>query len=73
MFPLGRQTTVPGNYRPLIREESGFFLASINHWFDGERHASLQSKAGSCNSVMQDLGIFVKNAPDTMTTVLTYD
>ena len=46
-------------------------FSGIDHRLDGERHTRYDFKTFSCRTIVQDLGIFMETAADSVATVFT--
>src|SRR3989344_636783 len=66
VFPLCRQLAVLGDRGPAIAQYLGVGAALVDHWLDGEGHASLQFHAGTGTAVVQDLRLFMEHLADAV-------
>src|SRR5690625_3753250 len=73
VFPLGRQTAIPGHHRPLIGQCAQFAPTGINHGLNSENHARLKFHASAWASIVQNLRVLVKGLANAVTAVLTHD
>jgi len=60
LFKLSGKRLVFSNSCPLVFKYDELFFPHIDHWFYGENHAGNQRDSFSSNTIMRDLGWFVK-------------
>jgi len=70
VFELSGEEAIGGYRGPSIFEIAHLGCALVDHRFDGEDHARLQTAAGSGRAKVEHLGIFVKGAANAVATVL---
>ena len=72
MLPLGGQLVVLGDRSPLVWQYFYVAFTRIDHWLDGKTHALFKDLTGAWATVVQDLGVIMKNFGDAMTTKFAY-
>src|SRR5690606_13535632 len=74
MLPLRGEATVAGSDSPAVGVgKLGMMRAGVEHGFDGKSHALLQLDAGAGFTVVEHLGIFMKNPANAVTAVFAHD
>jgi hypothetical protein len=63
---MGAIAAVNGNCGPTVLEDADFRAAGIDHRFDGEDHAGLETRAFTGVAEVGNLGIFVHGAADSV-------
>ena len=61
-----------GDRSPLVRQYFYVAFTSIDHWLDGKTHALFKDLASPRTTVVQYLGIVMKNFGDTVATKFAY-